>query len=182
MSEENIENVDVQVDEKNIPVFIETDGHVIQVGFASEVNESGGRSIEKFSAFKKVVLVNPIFGDGEGEIQIPIESHIDPEEEGLTVDGHPIDPEAATTPAPENYAGDNTLYETHDGDNNPIQNGAPVEAGTDSELNAEPVAADPDGSTLLENDAPAEEDEEAEFERQLAEEQARETVKDDDAS
>lgn len=192
MSEENINEETVV--EKNIPVFIETDGHTVQVGWASEVQENGGRAIEKFSAFKKVVLVNPIFGDGEGEIEAPIESHVDPEQDGLT-ETDQNDIQTADGRLYEHVAQSNGFpTETHDGDNNPIQNSAPVEAGTDPELNAEPVAADPDGSDLLENDAPAQnghpfgsdnhdenvssdlstEDEEAEFERQLAEEQARE--------
>lgn len=143
MSEENIN--EETVIEKNIPVFIETDGHVVQVGLASEVQENGGRAIEKFSAFKKVTLVNPIFGDGEGEISTPdIESHINPEEEGLTGPGN-----GETTPGFPTEAG----VSVNDTQDAPSHNGHPF--GSD----------DHSGN---QND-----DEEAEFERQLAEEQAQ---------
>ena len=151
MSEENIN--EETVIEKNIPVFIETDGHVVQVGLASEVQENGGRAIEKFSAFKKVTLVNPIFGDGEGEISTPdIESHIDPEEEGLTgpgnvtVDGHPIDPEAPSVPAPAETEDEEAEFERQ-----LAEEQAQAEAGQ----NAAPVEADPDGDTAVGKAAPA---------------------------
>lgn len=169
MSEENI-NEESTVAEKNVPVFIETDGVTVQVGWASEVQENGGRAIEKFSAFKKIVLVNPIFGDGEGEIQVPIESHVDPEEEGLTgpgneqsdadvlgvtpeffrgdeevtVDGHPVDPEAPSVPAP-----------AEDEEAEFERQLAEEQAQTEAGQNAAPVAADPDGDTAVGKAAPA---------------------------
>ena len=176
MSEENI-NEESTVVEKNIPVFIETDGVTVQVGWASEVSESGGRAIEKFSAFKKVVLVNPIFGDGEGEIHAPIETHVEPEQDGLTepgikgllqdhgvevgevtVDGHPIDSNAPTTPAPEGEEveeDEEAEFQRQLAEEQARENSKPVEGGTDESLNAAPVSADPDGDTAVGKAAPA---------------------------
>lgn len=143
MSEQN--NV-----EKNVPVFIETDGQTVQVGWASEVQENGGRAIEKFSAFKKVVLVNPIFGDGEGEIEAPIESHVDPEEDGLTQTQTDNETQTADGRLYENVRQSGSFpTETHDGDNNPIE---PAE---ETPQNAAPVEADPDGDTAVGKAAPA---------------------------
>lgn len=178
MSNENI-NEESNVTEKNIPVFIETDGHTVQVGWASEVNENGGRVIEKFSAFKKVVLVNPIFGDGEGEIQAPIENHVDPEEDGLTQ----TDRNETQTADGQLYAGVKqsepgikSLLEDHgvkvdqvtiEGNEQSEEdeeaqtrrearkNTQPVDGGTDASLNAAPVSADADGDTAVGQPLPA---------------------------
>ena len=147
MSEANI-NEESNVVEKNVPVFIETDGVTVQVGWASEVQETGGRTIEKFSAFKRVFLVNPIFGDGEGEIQAPIESHVDPEEDGLT-DNETSDADVLGMPS-EFFRGDEEdAFEIAD-------NAADSEEESQKNVEALSVPA-------------TAEDEEAEFERQLAE-------------
>lgn len=151
MSEANIDE-ESNVVEKNVPVFIETDGVTVQVGWASEVQETGGRVIEKFSAFKRVFLVNPIFGDGEGEIQAPIESHVDPEEDGLT-DNEKSDADVLGMPS-EFFRGDEEdAFEIAD-------NAADSEEESQKNVEALSVPA-------------TAEDEEAEFERQLAEEQAQ---------
>ena len=145
MSEANI-NEESNVVEKNVPVFIETDGVTVQVGWASEVQETGGRVIEKFSAFKRVFLVNPIFGDGEGEIQAPIESHVDPEEDGLTGNKQ-SDADVLGMP-PEFFHGDEEDEEAR-------KNTQPVEGGTDESLNAAPLSTDNDGDTAVGQPLPA---------------------------
>lgn len=139
--------------EKNVPVFIETDGVTVQVGWASEVQENGGRAIEKFSAFKKVVLVNPIFGDGEGEIEAPIENHVDPEEDGLTEANH----QETQTADGQLFAGVKESEESQSrrAAREQSQGSRPVDGGTDESLNAAPVSADPDGDTAVGQPSPA---------------------------
>lgn len=146
-----------------VAMFVQgEDGRRVQVGWASPKNASGVRTFEYSPGYEETRPRDVSFEDDDLSLQIAEEQHGSRKDNGADApEFEPVVKTAENAPLTEN-----------------LQPAEPVVETPDAELAAEPVDADVDPEEVVELDnggkiVDPDEDEEAEFQRLLAEEAER---------
>lgn len=153
---------------KSVAMFIQKNGERVQVGWASPKNDSGVRTLEYLPEFSEIRPRNVSFSDDELSQEIAAEQENDSENFEITVEPEADDWDNRDTPE--------QFSESYPQTGDEGKDSPPLQLETNEELDAEPIE---NVGETVELDAGGEitdisnEDEEAEFARQLAEEEAR---------
>lgn len=173
------DDLSIQKNDKTVAMFVQQNGERVQVGWASPKNESGVRTFDYLAGFENTRPRDVSFEDDELSQQVAAEQEDNPDDEQFQVK---VEPEAddwdnqdAPEPATEDDVDDNYPQAGDEGKDSP-----PIQIESNDTLDAAPV--ENVGETVeLDNGGEitdiSDEDEEAEFQRQLAEEEARFTNK-----